>query len=55
LQAPLLLIHAAYTPLPAWQMAYAILYTALWVGIGAIAGQRAFYRFVIAKEGVRKP
>lgn len=55
LQAPLLLIQAAYTPLPVWQMVYAILYTALWVGIGAIAGQRAFYRFVITKEGVRKP
>lgn len=52
LQAPLLLIHAAYAPLPAWQLAYAVVYTGVWVGIGYVIGQRAFYRFVITKEGV---
>lgn len=53
MQAPLLLIRAAYEPLPAWQIGYAILYGGLWIGLGWFASQRAFYRFVVKKEGVR--
>lgn len=55
LQAPLFLIHAAYTPLPGWQLVYAVAYTGVWVGIGYTISRRAFYRFVITKEGVRQP
>lgn len=55
LQAPLFLIHAAYAPLPLWQLVYAVAYTGVWAGIGYAVSQRAFYRFVITKEGVRRP
>ncbi len=54
MQAPLILIRAAYQPLPAWQIAYGILYASLWVAVGYLVSQRAFYRFVVTKEGVRK-
>lgn len=53
MQPPLLLVQAAYAPLPAWQIIYAILYGGLWVALGYFASQRAFYRFVVTKEGVR--
>ncbi len=53
MQAPLLLVQAAYEPIPAWQIFYAILYGGLWVALGWFASQRAFYRFVVKKEGVR--
>lgn len=54
LQAALILIQAAYTPLPAWQVVYGVLYASLWVGVGYWVSRRAFHRFVITKEGVRK-
>ncbi len=54
MQAPLLLIQAAYQPVQAWQIAYGILYSSLWVAAGYLVSQRAFYRFVVTKEGVRK-
>ena len=40
--------------LPAWQIAYGILYASLWVVVGCFISQRAFYRFVVTKEGVRR-
>ena len=54
LQAPLLLIEAAYTSLAPWQVLYALFYASLWVGIGYFFCQRAFVRFVVTKEGARK-
>lgn len=54
LQAPLVLMQAAFEPLPAWQMVYGVLYSLLWVGIVYALSQRAFHRFVIAKAGVRR-
>ncbi|MFZ6029239.1 MAG: ABC transporter permease [Chloroflexota bacterium] len=54
LQAPLVLVRAAYAPTPGWLLAYGVLYGALWVWIGWIVSQRAFYRFVVAKEGTRR-
>ena len=54
LQAPLVLIQAAFGPVPAWQILYGVLYGLLWTGIAYYFTQRAFYRFVITKEGVRK-
>lgn len=53
-QAPLVLIQAAFDPgLPGWQVVYGLVYGAVWLGISYYAAQRAFYRFVIRKEGVR--
>jgi fluoroquinolone transport system permease protein len=54
LQAPLVLMQAAFDPLPFWQIIYGIAYSLLWAGIAYYFTQRAFHRFVIAKEGVRK-
>lgn len=53
LQAPLLLLQAAYTPLPAWQLIYGVVYASLWLGVGYYICQRAFFRFVITPPGVR--
>lgn len=54
LQAPLVLMQAAFEPAPTWQIAYGVLYSLLWIGVAYTFTQRAFYRFVITKEGVRK-
>jgi len=54
MQAPLILLQAAHTTVAPWQILYGVLYAGLWVGVGYLVSQRAFYRFVIAKEGVRK-
>ncbi len=54
MQAPLLLLQAAFEPLAPWQLVYGVLYAGLWAGVGYLVSRRAFYRFVITKEGVRK-
>lgn len=52
LQAPLVLMQAAFEPVPGWQVLYGVLYSLLWIGVAFHFTRRAFYRFVIAKEGV---
>lgn len=52
IQAPLTLIEAAFRPLPSWQVLYGLLYGAIWLAIGLYVSRRAFYRFVVRKEGV---
>lgn len=54
LQAPVVLLQAAFEPVPAWQIPYGILYSSLWIGIAFHFTQRAFHRFVITREGVRR-
>jgi fluoroquinolone transport system permease protein len=51
IQAPLVLMQAAFEHVPAWQIVYGVMYAALWVGIAFYTSQRAFHRFVIRKEG----
>jgi fluoroquinolone transport system permease protein len=53
IQGPLLLMQAAFETIPAWQIAYGVLYALLWTGLAYIFGQRAFYRFVVTKEGLK--
>ncbi len=53
LQGPLVLMQAAFESLPAWQLIYGVLYSALWVGVAFVITQRSFHRFVIRKEGVK--
>jgi fluoroquinolone transport system permease protein len=53
LQAPLILLEAAFRSVSAWQLVYGITYSLLWIGISFTAAQRAFYRFVILKQGIR--
>ncbi len=48
LQAPLVLMQAAFEPVPAWQIAYGLLYASLWIALGFGVTRRAFRRFVVA-------
>ncbi len=52
LQAPMLLIQSAFQPIPSWQVVYGLLYGGLWLVVTFLISRRAFYRFVIKKEGV---
>jgi fluoroquinolone transport system permease protein len=52
-QAPLVLLRAAFQPVDAWQMVYGVLYAGLWVGLVYLLSRRAFLRFVVARQGVR--
>ena len=54
LQPMLKLLEAAFTPLPAWQLGYGCLASSFWIGLVYYLSRRAFYRFVIRKEGTRK-
>lgn len=54
LQAILILLQSAFTTIPTWQIAYGIAYSILWTGIAMFVSLRAFHRFVVVKEGVRK-
>jgi fluoroquinolone transport system permease protein len=51
IQAPLLLLRAAFEPLAPWQLVYGVLYSAFWIGLMYLASRRAFDRFVIEREG----
>lgn len=48
-----LLLQAAVAPVEPWQPIYGLLAGALWVAIAFVLAQRAFYRFVIMKQGAR--
>ncbi len=52
LQAPLLLLKAAFQPIESWQVLYGIFYSLLWIGIVFSISKWVFYRFVIARGGV---
>jgi fluoroquinolone transport system permease protein len=52
LQAPLVLMQAAFQPIQPWQWIYGVLYAGVWIGLVFAASQRAFHRFVVLKEGV---
>ncbi|MFZ0547979.1 MAG: hypothetical protein WAM60_21215 [Candidatus Promineifilaceae bacterium] len=53
LEGSLLWLTAAFQPVPGWQLSLSLLYSAAWIGIGAVVARRAFYRFVVVREGVR--
>ena len=50
--APLVLLGGAFRPIAPTEWAYGALYSAAWAGILLLAGQRAFDRFIVAREGV---
>jgi fluoroquinolone transport system permease protein len=52
MQAPLLLIKAAFQPVAPWQILYGVLYAGVWVGLIYIWSKRSFHRFIVRKEGV---
>ena len=53
LQAPLVIMKGAFRPIEAWEWAYGLLYSALWITILFGFNRRAFSRFIIAGEGIR--
>lgn len=53
LQAPLVLIQAAFQPVQIWQVIYAFSYSALMLTLIYSLALKAFRRFVIIGEGVR--
>lgn len=48
-----LLLQAVVAPVEPWQSIFGLLGGALWVAIAFMLAQRAFYRFVIMKQGAR--
>ncbi|MDJ0852404.1 MAG: ABC transporter permease [Myxococcota bacterium] len=52
-QACLLLLEGGFRPLSGAELAYALLYGALWSGLGFVAARRAFRRFIVRREGMR--
>jgi fluoroquinolone transport system permease protein len=53
LQGGLIWLTAAFQPVPAWQLLLSLIYSLAWIGAAAYLSRRAFYRFVIIREGVR--
>ena len=53
IQASLTLIVGAFQPLALWELAYGVLYSLVWIGILFNIARRAFYRFIILKQGVK--
>lgn len=53
MQAPLLLLQASFTPLPAWNLPYGLLYGLLWIGVLFWLCQRAFRTFVTGDAGMQ--
>ncbi|MFP3854079.1 MAG: ABC transporter permease [Anaerolineales bacterium] len=51
IQAPLVLIQAAFQSIPGWQIGYGLAYGSLWLAITLLLSRRAFHRFVVRKEG----
>jgi len=54
LQAPLVLMQAAFETVPAWQVLYGFAYGLAWVALAGYLARRAFHRFVVTKQGVRR-
>ena len=54
LQAILILLQSAFTSVPTWQIIYGFAYSILWTGILMTLSLRAFRKFVVVKEGVRR-
>ena len=50
MQAPLLVLKAAFQPVPAGQLLYGLVYSLVWIGLLARLSQRAFYRFITSAK-----
>jgi fluoroquinolone transport system permease protein len=53
LQGALVWLTAAFQPTSPWLLLFSLLYSLAWIGAALHLGRRAFYRFVIIREGVR--
>ena len=50
-QGSLLLLRGAFVPIESWQVVYAVLYQAAWIGLLAWAARWSFERYIVAREG----
>lgn len=53
LQAPLVILKGAVFPLAAWEWAYGLLYSLLWIALTFAWSRRTFQRFVVTAVGAR--
>ena len=53
LQAPLVLLKAAFGGIELWEWSYGIVYSAAWIGLLFVLSRKAFHRFITRKEGAR--
>jgi len=53
IQAPLLLLKAAFMPVETWQWLYGLLYSVIWIALFYLWSRRTFYRFITTAEGAR--
>ncbi len=53
LQAPLMLMQAAFQPVAGWQWVYGSLYSLLWMGLAFAISRRAFTRFIVTQTGAK--
>ena len=53
IQGGLTWLTAAFEPVPIWQLGFSFIYSVAWIAGAAYLSRRAFYRFVILREGVR--
>ncbi len=53
LQGAMLLLKGGFQPISTSDLIYSVLYSGVWIGITFTLSHRAFYRFVILKQGVR--
>lgn len=51
MMGPLLLMKAAFQPIETWQWFYGVVYPLIWIAPLFVWSRRAFYRFIIAREG----
>lgn len=49
--APAMLIQGAYGPLAAWQWAYGILYSMIWIVVLSFWAHRAFEKYIVRESG----
>jgi len=53
MQAPLVIMQAAFRPVAGWQLLYGGLYSLLWMGLAFAISRRAFARFIVTHAGAR--
>ena len=53
MQAPLVIMQAAFRPVAGWQLLYGGLYSLLWMGLAFAISRRAFARFIVTQAGAR--
>ncbi|CAJ36392.1 fluoroquinolone export ABC transporter permease subunit [Methanocella arvoryzae] len=51
MQAPLLVMKAAFVPVESWQLAYGVLYSLIVIAVAFVLSKRAFDRHIINRKG----